>query len=97
MSYDPKPEDTSKVRLTAELNKLTERLAENAHDVWAQQRIAEGWRHGPKRNDARKEHPNLVPYDQLPEPEMEYDRKAAQETIKMLLTLGCKIGTRPAS
>ncbi len=53
--------------------------------------MAEGWRYGPSRNDASKEHPNLVPYDQLPEHEREYDRKTALETIRMLLSLGYQI------
>lgn len=91
MAYKPKPLDTSHVQLDASLTDLTKRLAENTHEIWAQQRISEGWRFGPHRNDATKEHPSLVPYDQLPEPEREYDRRTALEAIKMLLVLGYKI------
>ena len=40
--YEPKPIDTSGITLSPELSALTERLAENAHDIWAQQRLAEG-------------------------------------------------------
>ena len=88
MVYNPKPIDTSQIRLNAELTDLTERLAENVHDTWARHRLAEGWRYGRFRNDASKEHPNLVPYDQLPEFEREYDRRTALETLRMLLALG---------
>src|ERR1700757_2147701 len=98
MAYHPKPIDTSKVSLNPALTELTERLAENVHDTWSQRRLAEGWRYGPSRNDASKEHPNLVPYDQLSEPEREYDRKTALETIRMLLSLGYRIeapGSKP--
>ena len=91
MAYKPKPLDTSPVRLDAELTALTERLAENTHEIWAQQRVSEGWRYGPHRNDETKEHPCLVPYDQLPEIERQYDRRTALEAIKMLLLLGYKI------
>ena len=91
MAYNPKPIDTSQVSLNAALTELTERLAENVHDTWSQRRLGEGWRYGPSRNDASKEHPNLVPYDQLPEHEREYDRKTALETIRMLLSLGYQI------
>jgi DNA-binding response OmpR family regulator len=91
MSYEPKPIDTSKVTLTEGVLELTELLAENAHEVWARQRLAEGWRYGSERSDARKEHPCLVPYEQLPESEKEYDRQAAMETIKAILALGYRL------
>jgi hypothetical protein len=70
---------------------LTERLAEHSHDVWAQQRMADGWTYGPKRDDATKKHPDLIPYAELPEPEKEYDRKAAMETLKAIIALGYRI------
>ena len=91
MSYQPEPIDTSCVTLTPEILDLTERLAENAHDHWARQRMAEGWRYGSERNDHRKEHPCLVPYGRLPESEKEYDRSAAMETLKAILALGYQI------
>ncbi|NLX20227.1 MAG: Ryanodine receptor Ryr [Phycisphaerae bacterium] len=89
--YQPSPIDTSRVILPPELIALTERLAENAHDVWAVQRIRDGWTHGPMRDDANKKHPCLVPYADLPESEKEYDRKAAMETIKAIMALGYRI------
>lgn len=89
--YKPNPKDTSAVKLTDDLTELLEQLAENTHDIWAQQRIAEGWSYGPSRNDRQKEHPNLVPYKQLAESEKEYDRKISLETIKMLRALGYTI------
>jgi RyR domain len=46
MTYAPKPFDTSTVELPETLGPLVELLAENAHDTWAQMRIAEGWRYG---------------------------------------------------
>ena len=88
MNYQPRPIDTSRVTLPRELLELTERLAENAHDNWAKQRMAEGWTHGPKRDDKAKKHPDLIPYNELPESEKEYDRKAAMETLKAIIALG---------
>jgi hypothetical protein len=89
--YEPKPVDTSAIVLTPELNALMERLAENAHDLWAQQRLADGWVLGPERDDTAKKHPCLVPYDDLPESEKEYDRRIAMGTLKAILALGYKI------
>jgi hypothetical protein len=89
--YDPNPIDTSKIALPAGVISLTERLAENAHDVWALQRISEGWQYGTERNDKDKRHPCLIPYSELPESEKEYDRKTAMDTLKAILAMGYKI------
>jgi ryanodine receptor 2 len=89
--YKPLPLDTSAVALPAALQDLLERLAENTHAVWAAQRLKDGWTYGPARDDDAKKHPCLVPYDQLPESEKEYDRRTAAETLKAILTLGYRI------
>src|SRR4051794_5850773 len=92
MTDQPQPIDTTAVTLPWELLQLTERLAEHAHNVWARQRLADGWTLGERRDDTLKQHPCLVPYDQLPESEKQYDRNAALETIKAILALGYRIG-----
>ena len=89
--YTPTPTDTSDVRIPGELLELSERIAENTHDVWAAGRIAEGWKYGPVRDDKLKTTPCLVPYDQLPEIEKDYDRRTSMETIKLILNMGYRI------
>jgi hypothetical protein len=79
------------VELDGEILRLTEQLAENAHEVWARRRLAEGWRYGPRRDETKKLHPSLVPYEELPEAEKEYDRSTALETLKVMLSLGYRI------
>ena len=91
MTYQPKPIETSAIQLPAELLGLTERLAENTHDVWAIRRLAQGWTYGPARDDAAKRHPDLVPYADLPDAEKQYDRDTAMETLKAIIALGYKI------
>jgi hypothetical protein len=91
VTYRPNPKDTSHIALTPEILKLTEELARNAHDIWAQQRIQEGWKHGLRRDDAGKEHPCLVPYEDLPDSEKQYDRNAALATLKAIVALGYRI------
>ncbi len=90
-AYDPKPIDTSAIRLSDDLLELTEKLAENAHDNWAKLRMSEGWTWGSARDDVGRKHPDLVPYDDLPESEKEYDRNVAMETIKAIIASGYKI------
>ena len=92
--YDPKPIDTSDIVLPAELLSLTEKIAANVHDVWAQGRIAEGWKFGTTKNVEQKTTPLLVPYDELPESEKEYDRNTALETLKMIVKIGYNITAR---
>lgn len=89
--YNPKPIDTGMIELPEELLELTERIAENVHDIWAKGRIAEGWSYGPQRDDKKKETPCLVPYGDLPEGEKEYDRNTALETLKLIMALGYRI------
>ena len=89
--YVPAPLDTSDVQLSPQIIQLGEMMARNTHEVWAAGRIADGWRWGPVRDDAKKEHPCLVPYDALPEEERDYDRRTSMETLKLLVRLGCTI------
>ena len=89
--YEPKPIDTSDVVLPEELLKLMERIAENVHDVFVKSRIEEGWAYGELRDDIKKTNPTLVPYDELPESEKEYDRNTALETLKLIVKLGYEI------
>jgi ryanodine receptor 2 len=91
MTYIPAPVDTEHVRLTDDIRELTELLAKNTHEVWARQRLADGWRYGPTRDDVRKEHPCLVPYEELSDAEKEYDRRTAVETLKLIVALGYRL------
>lgn len=91
MEYKPRPLDTTNVKLPEEILELQEKLAENIHEIWADQRVKQGWVYGPERNDRKKEHPNLVHYDQLTEEEKDYDRNTAMETLKTIISLGYKI------
>lgn len=89
--YKPNPIDTSDVVLSAELIELTEKIAENVHNVWAAGRLEQGWTYGKERDDELKTSPCLVPYSELPESEKEYDRNTALETLKLIIKLGYKL------
>lgn len=93
-AYTPKPVNTDDVTLDAGILELCELIAKNTHDVWAVGRINEGWTYGKARNDEQKKHPCLVPYEELPESEKEYDRSTALEALKLIVKLGYKIERR---
>lgn len=37
-----------------------------SHESWMTQKLAEGWTYGPVKDADKKEHPCMMPYDQLP-------------------------------
>lgn len=89
--YNPEPIQLDDVTLSDSLIELREAIAENLHDVWAINRIKEGWTWGPERNDEKKQHPDLIPYCALPDSEKEYDRLMAWNTLKLVKKLGFEI------
>lgn len=86
--YVPHPISLDDVEVEDELIELREAIAENAHEVWAEARRNEGWTYGAERDDAKKLHPDMLPYNRLPESEKEYDRIMAMNTIKLVKKLG---------
>lgn len=90
-NYVPQPMDTRDVLLPEELNVLIEQMAKNVHEVWARSRIEQGWSYGEERNDILKQHPCLIPYEELLEVEKAYDRDTALGTLKLISKLGFKI------
>jgi len=92
--YNPQPIDVGDINLDADLEELTEAIAENAHDIWARARMDEGWTYGPVRDDDKKQHPDLVPYTKLSESEKGYDRIMAMNTLRLVRRLGFDITNR---
>jgi ryanodine receptor 2 len=54
-------------------------------------RIRDGLTYVKSRNDTLRQHPCLVPYEQLPESEKDYDRHTAIATIQFILQQGFTI------
>ena len=89
--YTPQPIDATGVELPEELGMLVEQMAKNVHEVWAKTRIQQGWTYGEQRSDEIKNHPCLIPYEELPEEEKEYNRNTSIGTLKQIMKLGFKI------
>ena len=90
-NYIPQPIDTSDIQLPEELIPLLEAMAKNVHNIWAQERISQGWTYGERRDDVLKHHPCLIAYEDLPEEEKNYDRNTSVETLKLIIKLGFTI------
>ena len=89
--YKPEPINTDDVVLDSDITELSELIARNTHEVWSLGRINDGWTYGEKRDDEKKHHPCLIPYEELTEEEKDYDRNTSLETLKLIIKLGYKI------
>lgn len=60
--------------------------AEENHQSWMNAKRLQGWKYGPVKDPERKEHPDLVPYSELPEVERRKDDMdiAAQRAASLL-------------
>ena len=89
--YQPNPILVNDVTLDKDIMDLAEKLAENAHDLWATRRIKEKWKYGTIRDDKEKTTPDLIPYRELSDSEKKYDIDSAIGTLKVIQKLGFKI------
>jgi len=68
---------------------VLEHLAKAAHEVYCDEQTALGWKYGPHRNEATKENPSMVEFDQLPEDEKEQNRGQVRDIPSKLAYAGC--------
>lgn len=59
-----------------------------SHIAWREQKIADGWKYGEKKDIVAKTHPCIVPYEQLPEEQQMKDKlfRAIVHVFKAELT-----------
>lgn len=78
-------------KLSDNMWKDLEQIAENVHNAWAQERLRQGWRYGSIYDRTDKTHPSLIPYGDLTELEKQVDRETALQVIRILIRLGYRI------
>lgn len=61
-----------------------ELLARMDHDRWRADRALDGWSSATLRNDKQKEHPDMVPYEQLSDDTRQKDRDNIEAMIRIL-------------
>ncbi|XP_039597204.1 ryanodine receptor 3 isoform X6 [Polypterus senegalus] len=89
--YKPSPLDLSEVKLIPAQEVLVDKLAENAHNVWAKDRIKQGWTYGIQQDLKSKRNPRLVPYALLDERTKKSNRDSLREAIRTLIGYGYNI------
>lgn len=93
--YIANPADLESVKLPENIIVLREYVAENVHEEWSRQRMAEGWVYGDKSDDEMRINEDLVPYCELLDSEKQYDRDMAYDTLRMLYKMGYVIEKKP--
>uniref|UniRef100_A0A674G6S9 Ryanodine receptor 1 n=1 Tax=Taeniopygia guttata TaxID=59729 RepID=A0A674G6S9_TAEGU len=89
--YKPAPLDLSHVRLTPAQLTLVDRLAENGHNVWARDRVQQGWTYSTTQDIKNKRNPRLVPYNLLDEGTKATNRESLCQAVRTLLGYGYNI------
>ncbi|XP_058262188.1 ryanodine receptor 2 isoform X10 [Hemibagrus wyckioides] len=87
-SYKPAPMDLSHIKLASTQEAMVDRLAENAHNVWARDRIRQGWTYGIQQDVKNKRNPRLVPYALLDERTKKSNKDSLREAVRTLLGYG---------
>jgi hypothetical protein len=68
-----------------------ERLAELEHERWFEWRRRHGWSHAAARDDDRKLHPGMVPWEQLGSDSRDVDREQVRNLPRQLARAGFEI------
>ncbi|XP_074985826.1 ryanodine receptor 3 isoform X13 [Caretta caretta] len=89
--YKPAPLDLSEVKLLPSQEVLVDKLAENAHNVWAKDRIKQGWTYGIQQDLKNKRNPRLVPYALLDERTKKSNRDSLREAVRTFAGYGYNI------
>ncbi len=92
--YNPAPIDSSDIVLPSDLTTLVEKLSENVHEIWAAERLKDGWTYGEVRDDLKKQNPCIVSYVYLDEQEKKYDREIVIGILKAVFKLGYEISPK---
>jgi hypothetical protein len=96
MKYEPRPLDTSDIVLPDAVGEVADLLSKNVHEVWAAQKVSDGFSYGETDDKILKTHHNLVPYEDLSQEDRQYDCNTALETVRVLLKLGFVIQKKDA-
>lgn len=87
--YTPHPEYVANIKLPAEIEALADMLAENAHNIWAADRLKEADEKTDKAEKATPwDNPFMKPFYELSAKQRKTDYLSSLNTIKLLYKLG---------
>lgn len=74
-----------------------EELARAEHNDWERRKRLDGWQYAPERDDSKKLHDLLKPYDQLTDAQQELDRDPVRAIPELLASAGLAVQRLPAN
>uniref|UniRef100_A0A3B4UXI4 Ryanodine receptor 2-like n=1 Tax=Seriola dumerili TaxID=41447 RepID=A0A3B4UXI4_SERDU len=86
--YRPAPVDLSHVFLSPAHEEVVNLLAENDHNVWARERIKQGWTYAAQQDVKAKRSPYLVPCSFLDERSRRAGKESVRDAVCTLLAYG---------
>ncbi len=92
--FTVRPKTNPNTRITFSKQEV-ELMAELEHGRWNVERIRNGWRYGKPRDDNRKLHDCLVPWEELSEDIKHYDRTAVRQFPVILAAAGLEVSRPP--
>ena len=72
-SWDNAPEWQRNSAIKGVHGALAGNTPEQSHECWLTEKEATGWKYGPVKDPDKKEHPCMIPYNQLPEEQKNKD------------------------
>jgi len=92
VSRDPVENPVSAREVRKLIDENMEMMAEAEHEGWMEQKLANGWVYGEKRDNERKIHPALIPYGSLHEEDKEKDRNSIRSYPDIVKLAGFRFG-----
>lgn len=87
--------ESSKQRKQEEINAVLDQLAENIakllHAKWAKNKAEHHWSYSPRYSAAQKQHPMLLPWEQLPDKHKRSEIERTRDTLEILDSINLKI------
>ena len=76
--------------ISLSLDEIT-KMAKMSHERWMQEKLRNGWKWGSERDEGKKIHPDLVPWDSLSEGEKNKNLDIVRNILKLIEEVGHEI------
>lgn len=84
-------EQRKKQEISAVFDHLAENIAKKLHAAWIDDKVSHHWRYSTRYNPAMKQHPMLLPWEQLPTKQKKLAIERAKDTLEILDSINLKI------
>lgn len=76
------------------LDQIAEDMAKKLHSDWVKEKVDQHWNYGPRYNTLHKQHPMLLPWEQLPKKQKLAEIERARKSLDILDSINLKISLK---